>query len=583
MPDKKKQGGPAYAPLPPRYYIFGHYDVWDKAQMLKYADDTHELRLRSLQAKPEAAPQQATSPTADVVEKMISNTWDHFGDILPTLKAISRGDWYWGANTRCKYIEIRIDTRDGGCILYDSKRVRISPQQFAHQSHDLGKMDPWPHRNALDVAPAAKFKVGDLVTKTKGSQWKGRVVGTYSTTLTPEGYAVESSTERGSVQIYPATALELVQEALAEQSAITSESGTPPAEQQAAPKAAPWPPMQERPQENTLVWVADPTSSTCVKGFFADSVPCPWWYKAGLVFLRESDAAALGKSMRAVALSAPKAAPGASELAAIEKEIAETCMNTPPGWRCTRKAGHDGPCAAVSCPEDLEFVAKGMKRLQGAEEAPQQEVSQDTMYLLRRLLSNQHTLTGSEFRAELEKIVGEAYQRWAQEPGEIDRLRAALVYTAFALHGMPQYMLADGIVLIDGDTVQVSRDGWTVQASANPLRQSAQPAPAPLSEQDERRAFEQDFMRVLPGENLKRKFGHYEDPRTRHRWDGWKARAVLAKWGTPQPAPRPLSEREEIAMVDAAMVEMANIVPPLKRSECARLIRAALAAQGGKT
>ena len=188
---------------------------------------------------PEAAPQQADNLTADVVEKMISNTWDHFGDVLPTLKAISRGDWYWGANQRCKYIEIRIDTRDGGCFLFDSKGVRISPEQFAHQSHQMGKMDPWPHRNALDAAPSAKFKVGDLVTKTKGSQWTGRVVGTYSATLTPEGYAVESSTERGSVQIYPAAALELVQEAQAEQSAVTSESGTPPAEQQAAPKAAP--------------------------------------------------------------------------------------------------------------------------------------------------------------------------------------------------------------------------------------------------------------------------------------------------------------------------------------------------------
>ncbi len=103
----------------------------------------------------EAAPQQeAQEPSADVQAKIGSNTWDHFGDILPTLKAISRGDWYWGANTRCKYIEIRIDTRDGGCILYDSKRVRISPQQFAHQSHDLGKMDPWPAKNALgDTAP----------------------------------------------------------------------------------------------------------------------------------------------------------------------------------------------------------------------------------------------------------------------------------------------------------------------------------------------------------------------------------------------------------------------------------------------
>lgn len=34
----------------------------------------------------------------------------------------------------------------------------------------------------------------------------------------------------------------------------------------------------------------------------------------------------------------------------------------------------------------------------------------------------------------------------------------------------------------------------------------------------------------------------------------------------------------EIAMIDAAMVEMANISPPLRRSECQRLIRAALSA-----
>jgi hypothetical protein len=53
-----------------------------------------------------------------------------------------------------------------------------------------------------------KFKLGDLVKKVSGSGWHGTVVGTYSTELTPEGYAVESSTEKGSVQIYPAKALE---------------------------------------------------------------------------------------------------------------------------------------------------------------------------------------------------------------------------------------------------------------------------------------------------------------------------------------------------------------------------------------
>ena len=57
-------------------------------------------------------------------------------------------------------------------------------------------------------SPAKKFKLGDAVRKSKGSQWHGRVVGEYSTALTPEGYAVESSAERGSVQIYPAAALE---------------------------------------------------------------------------------------------------------------------------------------------------------------------------------------------------------------------------------------------------------------------------------------------------------------------------------------------------------------------------------------
>lgn len=52
------------------------------------------------------------------------------------------------------------------------------------------------------------FALGDKVRKVRGSQWHGRVVGWYSTELTPEGYAVESDKERGSVQIYPASALE---------------------------------------------------------------------------------------------------------------------------------------------------------------------------------------------------------------------------------------------------------------------------------------------------------------------------------------------------------------------------------------
>lgn len=37
-----------------------------------------------------------------------------------------------------------------------------------------------------------------------------------------------------------------------------------------------------------------------------------------------------------------------------------------------------------------------------------------------------------------------------------------------------------------------------------------------------------------------------------------------------------------VVMIDAAMTEMRNIAPPLRRSDCERLIRAALSAQGGE-
>jgi hypothetical protein len=64
-----------------------------------------------------------------------------------------------------------------------------------------GRMDlPETHKNA-------QFKMGDYVQKKSGSQWHGRIVGWYSTGLTPIGWCVESVFEQGSVQIYPEKAL----------------------------------------------------------------------------------------------------------------------------------------------------------------------------------------------------------------------------------------------------------------------------------------------------------------------------------------------------------------------------------------
>ena len=57
-----------------------------------------------------------------------------------------------------------------------------------------------------------KFAAGQRVRKKSGSSWQGRIVGFYSTELTPVGYAIESEREKGSVQIYPEHALELAED-----------------------------------------------------------------------------------------------------------------------------------------------------------------------------------------------------------------------------------------------------------------------------------------------------------------------------------------------------------------------------------
>ena len=54
------------------------------------------------------------------------------------------------------------------------------------------------------------YSLGQKLRKKSGSEWSGTVVGFYSTELTPEGYAIESDKHKGTVQIYPLAALELI-------------------------------------------------------------------------------------------------------------------------------------------------------------------------------------------------------------------------------------------------------------------------------------------------------------------------------------------------------------------------------------
>lgn len=86
--------------------------------------------------------------------------------------------------------------------------VRAGLEAYNRALDDVAALNATP---IAQTAPQGKFRMGDRVKKTGGSEWVGHVCGTYSTALTPEGYAVESEAHAGSVQIYPAKALEAVE------------------------------------------------------------------------------------------------------------------------------------------------------------------------------------------------------------------------------------------------------------------------------------------------------------------------------------------------------------------------------------
>lgn len=65
------------------------------------------------------------------------NLWDVFDAFAEVLRRarLPYGDpdrWSWAHNMECKYIDLRIDMRDGGCLIY-AKGKRISPERLAWQ------------------------------------------------------------------------------------------------------------------------------------------------------------------------------------------------------------------------------------------------------------------------------------------------------------------------------------------------------------------------------------------------------------------------------------------------------------------
>ena len=124
-----------------------------------YADTRHRCGVHLYNAETDAARRAVVAqlealakpaepaPKADA-DVPTGNVWNNISEALPTLKAASRGEWTWAANTRCKYVQLRIDMRDGGCLIQDRHGVRITPATLARQVFGAPGLS-WPQFAAL--------------------------------------------------------------------------------------------------------------------------------------------------------------------------------------------------------------------------------------------------------------------------------------------------------------------------------------------------------------------------------------------------------------------------------------------------
>lgn len=99
-----------------------------------------------------------------------------------------------------EYALVDVTFRDGTV----TEGVEVQRFNWCLSIGDSTRMVEWKFSTSVT---GNRFSEGQRVEKIKGSSWRGRVVGFYSTTLTPIGYCVESEREPGSVQIYPESAL----------------------------------------------------------------------------------------------------------------------------------------------------------------------------------------------------------------------------------------------------------------------------------------------------------------------------------------------------------------------------------------
>src|SRR5947208_11026633 len=131
-------------------------------------------------------------------------------DVPPVLVSadgtVAMGGYPWAPTLDGGFTVLELPSRDEAVAW----AARIAKACRCSQELRVFGFDPQsnPVPGQFVLPSRATFGLGDRVRKKSGAAWQGHVVGWYCTKLTPEGYAVQSECNPGSVQISHVAALE---------------------------------------------------------------------------------------------------------------------------------------------------------------------------------------------------------------------------------------------------------------------------------------------------------------------------------------------------------------------------------------
>ena len=67
--------------------------------------------------------------------------WIDVSKVIEVVEKAKNRKWNWGFNSRCKYINIRIDMRDGHCLLFDRDDNPITLDDLNYQCSTIEGMN----------------------------------------------------------------------------------------------------------------------------------------------------------------------------------------------------------------------------------------------------------------------------------------------------------------------------------------------------------------------------------------------------------------------------------------------------------